>query len=867
MKKLFTLLGAGLLLGMSTASANTVNFSIYSSDVDDVAEYVSIVEDMFTPVTITGTSATVSYDEPVNLTISSLDPSSYYLVMSVGMMQYEEFNQFAGPDVASLLPNSDMTKWDLYLAPDSMTDDQTFQISLMPVENGTDELNATLKYISTSPSLEGSSDIYSHVIATASKGSVYVDNNEIVYSYEPPVTLTFTPRGDYKIQQIMVLDDGTDLSEDYTTAPITPNGAWTVEFPADAPNNLELLIDVYPYSGGSSSGGEVEKTVTFWVDDDNYSMLTIFAYPPENPENYEILNLTGFTEYTYYDAKSFTLIANNDNEYSLEVECNDLDLNEGTDYFLNEDDGAWFIELTEATPDLIGFRIFVVERGTGGDNGSGDNEGDDQTTVYFNVDGLNGLENAYEHISVTYFGINMTPTEGNVNLTSGSTQFICTPYISFQVTPEAGYEITEIYTASEYASASEPAEGKTTWDLSVNPGSTSNIFFNINVSQIGAVPPPVTREPNVTLNFLGEGVVKGLTVTYTDIDAPVNNGIYSPTKTPFEFPVSSKNSSFTVAAAGYNIAISGASSNGNYYTISGNTVSMTEHTSDLTFNVTVTPADVETYSATFNFVKGAEELIKVLNPAEDDAEVEFSGASYVFDYTGTAGLVFAVEEENYAITVECTNYTGTNAPYSVEYYGTDGLKPQATVTLTPEADGLVFNVSVIEVEAPATESSVTINFTGIANAQNYVVVREMVEEEVIDVVSNSYTYAFTDFGGLLFTANEGYTLEVACTNYKGDADDAPFSITGINPLVESDEPGITSVMLTVTSEADGLIFEVTVSQDTTTGIAGIEADANGNYNVYGINGVNVMNTNNAGELKNLNKGLYIINGKKVSIRK
>ena len=275
----------------------------------------------------------------------------------------------------------------------------------------------------------------------------------------------------------------------------------------------------------------------------------------------------------------------------------------------------------------------------------------------------------------------------------------------------------------------------------------------------------------------------------------------------------------------------------------------------------------ENYSVTFNFVDGAEDFIKVLNPAEDDADVEITGDSYVFEYTGTAGLVFAVDEENYDITIECTNFEGTEAPYTVEYYGTDGLMPQATVTVTPAADGLIFNVTVTEVEVPANESAVTISFTGVANAQNYVVVRDMVNEEVIDVPSNSFTYAFTELGGILFTANEGYTLEVSCTNYTGSEENAPFSITGINPLVEDDEPGITSVMLSLIGEADGLKFEVKVSEDTTTGINGIGADANGNYSVFGINGVNVMNTNNASDLNGLNSGLYIINGKKVIIRK
>ena len=39
------------------------------------------------------------------------------------------------------------------------------------------------------------------------------------------------------------------------------------------------------------------------------------------------------------------------------------------------------------------------------------------------------------------------------------------------------------------------------------------------------------------------------------------------------------------------------------------------------------------------------------------------------------------------------------------------------------------------------------------------------------------------------------------------------------------------------------------------------------YRVYNLNGVMMLQTRDASELKNLNNGLYIINGKKVNLRK
>ena len=53
----------------------------------------------------------------------------------------------------------------------------------------------------------------------------------------------------------------------------------------------------------------------------------------------------------------------------------------------------------------------------------------------------------------------------------------------------------------------------------------------------------------------------------------------------------------------------------------------------------------------------------------------------------------------------------------------------------------------------------------------------------------------------------------------------------------------------------------------TTGIPGVIADANGNYTVYNMNGSLIVKTNNFVELNRLANGLYIINGKKVMVRK
>ena len=60
-------------------------------------------------------------------------------------------------------------------------------------------------------------------------------------------------------------------------------------------------------------------------------------------------------------------------------------------------------------------------------------------------------------------------------------------------------------------------------------------------------------------------------------------------------------------------------------------------------------------------------------------------------------------------------------------------------------------------------------------------------------------------------------------------------------------------------------FSITIEE--ASGIAGIYADADGYYNVYKVSGEKVLSTKDASKLKNLENGIYIINGKKVMLRK
>lgn len=67
-------------------------------------------------------------------------------------------------------------------------------------------------------------------------------------------------------------------------------------------------------------------------------------------------------------------------------------------------------------------------------------------------------------------------------------------------------------------------------------------------------------------------------------------------------------------------------------------------------------------------------------------------------------------------------------------------------------------------------------------------------------------------------------------------------------------------------DRESVAHEFTYTIESTSDIAGIKADAQGRYNVYNVSGVRIKSTDNAAALKNLKPGLYIINGKKVTMK-
>ena len=113
-----------------------------------------------------------------------------------------------------------------------------------------------------------------------------------------------------------------------------------------------------------------------------------------------------------------------------------------------------------------------------------------------------------------------------------------------------------------------------------------------------------------------------------------------------------------------------------------------------------------------------------------------------------------------------------------------------------------------------------------------------------EVVSNCKIEANTGINGIVITFRDGAITTAG--SYK-------LIITGGDDITVNSQ-GIGTVEMT---------FNVTGGWS---GIEGIEADSQGMFRIYNLNGVNVLNSDNANSVRTLPAGVYVINGKKVVIK-
>ena len=190
-------------------------------------------------------------------------------------------------------------------------------------------------------------------------------------------------------------------------------------------------------------------------------------------------------------------------------------------------------------------------------------------------------------------------------------------------------------------------------------------------------------------------------------------------------------------------------------------------------------------------------------------------------------LVFNGNEE---ITVEQESF--------IFYYEIEGAKPQYSISVSPAAG----EVSTDDMKV------ITITFDGVSKV------------EFNDISSQGSLYKLNEDGS--------YAKEYQSTPLL--ISDVAYTFTPFYPPTELGNYRLIiparAVYVTDTAGVTGPNDEYVVDyQITTSGIGGISEDAT-DLTVYGIDGVCVLRNATVQDLKNLQKGIYIVNGKKVAIR-
>lgn len=252
---------------------------------------------------------------------------------------------------------------------------------------------------------------------------------------------------------------------------------------------------------------------------------------------------------------------------------------------------------------------------------------------------------------------------------------------------------------------------------------------------------------------------------------------------------------------------------------------------------------------------------------EDEEELPVESAEFVLGYDEDIEVLISVAD-GYHMTMVCDDDMLINdyktGDYYLDDYGRTMGESQKIWDLVAyaSANGATFTCTVTKDEEPqpTPENSVTINFTGLEDAYKFVsMITE--DDEEIPVEAASIVLDYDEMFEVLISAADGYHITVACDDnmLTNEFKTGDYFLEDINPQYTPDKEWD----LAVYPGANGATFTVTVTDD-----AGVEATvANDDVTVYNLLGVKLLDRSNAAAINGLAPGLYIINGKKVNIRK
>lgn len=206
---------------------------------------------------------------------------------------------------------------------------------------------------------------------------------------------------------------------------------------------------------------------------------------------------------------------------------------------------------------------------------------------------------------------------------------------------------------------------------------------------------------------------------------------------------------------------------------------------------------------------------------------------------------------------DLTEGTDFTIYYSEDLNGDNEVVNAAQITFLTEA---CLNATFKVVAGTETvEEAVTTKFnvTGPEGIVNYLQVVNVSEQEEIVVENGAFSVTYTEFPTqLLLSIHEDYLINVTAP--------ANLATTDYTISRNADADGLTSVTVLLYEACGGTAFNVEIVNNPA-GVAGIGAEEGG-FTVFNLQGVKVLDTDNASDLNQLQPGLYIVNGKKVVLK-
>ena len=676
---------------------------------------------------------------------------------------------------------------------------------------------------------------------------IEVDGTPFTFKYDKGAGLMITAKDGY---EIAISCDVESADGNYTLQPIGALAGTSYS------GFTSYMLGLYPDANGLTFNinvTEAPNTVTFdFVSSEGIAKPYLYV----NAIDYvttDVVELVGDEYVVSYDKMGGLILSAKDG-YAIDVTCSTPGITENKDYqimALNADERTEYI--VGVFPSAAGatFKVDVTKA---------------MNAVTLN---FGGLENSYQYLTI----MDLQSEDGDiVEVDETPFTFKYDQGAGLMITAKDGYEIAIScdvasadgnYTLQPVgALAGTSFSGFTSYMLGLYPDA-NGLTFNIDV----------TKAPNkVTFDFVSsEGIAKpylyvnAVDYVTTDVVELVGD----------EYVVSYQDMGGLILSAkdGYAIDITcstpGITENKDYQIMALNADDRTEYivgvfpsAAGATFKVDVTKA-MNAVTLNFGGLENSYQYLTIMDLQSEDGDiVEVDGTPFTFKYDQGAGLMITAKD-GYEIAISC-DVASADGNYTLQPVGALAGTSFSGFTsymlgLYPDANGLTFNIDVTE--APHTVTFEFVSSEGLVKPYQYVEAATFPEGETVSLVGDEYVLSYENMGGLSLVAKEGYTIDITCST-PGITENKDYQIMSL----DADD----SIQYTVGvfPSAAGATFKVNVTKNVNSGILSIyDIDGSNGYTVVNMSGMVIVKNGTAEDLNNLANGLYIINGKKVIVRK